>query len=219
MLLKKKMSKKRELLYDPDTQPEAWDTYNALCAEYDYDFESVRDRTELMYIEQHLQHIVHTWPDFFMGHVELWYFYSLFYDEECELAARDCLERALSMTDKIILDEKGNWPDVMDWLWLENRAVIRVLIAGARLKWERKMPALAKHTLRNVLKANPSDQPGVRFLILAINEKLTFKGYQRKFEKKDGTLKPSIHEWFSEKSKKYPEEFAEWERMRVKMAN
>lgn len=207
----------RELLYDPGKNEQAWDAYNALCERYEYDFSWVEDREQLHGIETELQCIVCRWPDFFMAYVELWQFYGMFADEDSEITACHWLQKAVPLAEKIMLGEKGNWPDVVDWAWIENRPVIRILLAGSLRKWEEGKPALARHTLRNILKTNPNDNPGVRFLILAINEGISYKGYKRQFEKKNGTLKPQIFTWFEENYKKYPEEFALYEKATAEM--
>lgn len=203
-----------EYYYEPDARTKGFDALHELMSKYDYDLSQAKSKAEHTIIEHTLVDIIHSNPIFFDPYMELYHFYSRFSGYEAQ--AETVLEEANALALKMITDKKGNWPDVIEWHWQENRNVIRALIGGAITKWKENKPALARVTLRNILKTNPSDNPGVRFLILAINEKMSYKTYQRRFEKGD-TLAHVAYDWFNENSKKYPEDFAWWEKAMIEM--
>ncbi len=204
----------REYFYEPDARAKGFDALHALMSKYDYDLSQAESKAEHVLIEHTLVDIIHQDPNFFDPYMELYHFYNLFKGFEEQAAA--VLEEAYTLALKMITDKKGNWPDVIEWHWQENRNVIRALIGGAITRWKENKPALARVTLRNILKTNPSDNPGVRFLILAINEKMSYQAYQKRFEK-DNTLAHVTYDWFNENSKKYPEDFEWWEKVMAEM--
>jgi hypothetical protein len=67
----------------------------------------------------------------------------------------------------LITDKKGNWPDVLEWLWLENRHIIRAILNKTISLWKNKDVDNAIDLFRKLLKTNPMDNVGARNFILA----------------------------------------------------
>ncbi len=121
-------------------------------------------------------------------------------------------EQAYDRALKMITDENGEWPDSMEWGWLENRHVIRALLNMAIVLWqfssyhERALDILIK-----LFRSNPSDNIGARYYILAIRKKLTFDKYANRFER-GGFADHTLDEWFDKNYQDYPDDFDWWDK-------
>lgn len=197
----------REFIYDIDKQ-KGNVPYMKLLEKYDYDFETVTGNVQLNDIEKKLLGIIKVDPDFIPAYMELWQFYEQFKGREKEAATY--LEIAYRIALDLVRDGKKKFPSVMEWGYIENRSVIRALLNGAVKRWDNGHTEEALHVLRGILKSNPNDNPGVRYLLLAILEGMTYTQYATRFEKGD-YMDKSIWPWFEEKSKQHPEDFKWWE--------
>jgi tetratricopeptide (TPR) repeat protein len=110
---------------------------------------------------------------------------------------------------ELILDKSGNWPDRMEWGWLENRHIIRIILNKGINEWTCGNKDQALDIFRNLLSSNPNDNAGVRFYILAVKIGLSFDEYEERFES-DDHRGMDVWDWFNENVEKYPEEFKEW---------
>lgn len=121
-----------------------------------------------------------------------------------------------------IADREGNWPEVMEWGWFENRPLIRALHHFAWMLWQIGRPDHAAMILRRILRMNPGDNQGVRYELLAIRLQLTVETWDEPFFVKDGPMAGAawdgrtIGDWFDREAKKFPDEFdwmfAEWKK-------
>lgn len=133
---------------------------------------------------------------------------------------RQFIHEAYERAVKRIVDSQGNWPKSMRWGWLENRHLMRALERQATAFWEEKKVEEALDIFRRLLHANPGDNQGVRFYILAIRLGLGTDWYAP-FEVKDGPMAGqaidaiSSSKWFEKNAKKFPEEFG-WLRKAMK---
>lgn len=106
----------------------------------------------------------------------------------------------------------GGMPAKMEWGFLENRHLMRIFAHYAYSNWKYgggKNESL--EIFRWLLKANPNDNQGVRYDILALRESLKWN-WREKYEAWDGNvllgLDPrQMDAWFDRESKKYPDEF------------
>ena len=69
--------------------------------------------------------------------------------------AENVLDKAYNRTIKIITDNKGNWPDIMEWGWLRNRHIVRTLLNKALLLWQKDKNEESSLILRKLLRTNP----------------------------------------------------------------
>jgi len=126
---------------------------------------------------------------------------------EAEKILDEAYERALmSITDK-----KGNWPDVLEWGWLENRHIIRTILNKAISLWEKGEIDGALDLFRKLLKTNPGDNVGARDFILAIRMNMSFEEFENRFNK-GGYYDMELSDWFEENHKSFPDEFGCWEK-------
>ena len=117
-------------------------------------------------------------------------------------------ERAL----KRIVDKEGNFPEKIEWGWLENRHLVRAIEKWGWELWEQKKTDEALEIFRKLLKSNPNDNIGARQNILAIRLGLK-SDYEKMFTLEDnpGYLDGSkSNEWFAKHSEKFPDEFGWW---------
>lgn len=125
---------------------------------------------------------------------------------------REAFERAV----KRIADANGDWPEHMEWGWLENRHLMRTLERWAIVLWEQGDTDEALDIFRRLFRANPGDNQGARHSILALCMGLGTDWYLP-FEVKDGPMAGqaidvrSSETWFEENMKKFPEEFDWWQ--------
>lgn len=128
--------------------------------------------------------------------------------DESRRVVEDAYQQAL-MT---ITDHKGNWPKSMEWGWLENRHIMRAIERYAYMLWEDGNIDQALELFRKLLKANPRDNQGTRYCILAIRLDLGLN-WDEQFMVKDGPMAGQameagpVNDWFELNAKKFSEEF------------
>lgn len=125
--------------------------------------------------------------------------------------AETILNRAYKRAIKLITDSEGNWPDIIEWGYLENRHIIRTLLNKALLLWQMGKNEEGLVILRKLLRTNPTDNIGARDFILAIRMGMTYKEFENRFNK-GGYYDIEIDEWFNDNYIKYPDEFSWWEK-------
>jgi len=164
---------------------------------------------KLINIKRQLKQLIKKTPDFLGSYLFL---YEILQDEgkfqQAEKVLNDAFDRAL----ELITDEEGNWPDVLEWRWIENRHIIITIESKAVSLWKEKEIDAALELLRRLLKMNPVDKVGVRYYILAIRMNIGFEEFEEYFEIDGGYYDRGIGEWFEEYYKKFPEEFGCWEK-------
>ena len=126
---------------------------------------------------------------------------------EAKKILNDAYERAL----KLIIDKKGNWPDVLEWGWLENRHIIRTILNKAISLWKNKEIDDALDLFRKLLKTNPGDNVGARDYILAIRINISFEEFENRFDR-GGYCDKELSDWFDKNYKRFPDEFGWWEK-------
>jgi len=119
------------------------------------------------------------------------------------------LEMAYKNALELILDKNGNWPDSLIWGWLENRHIIRTLINKGIKYWQNDQKDLALKLFENLLRTNPNDNGGVRYLMLGIKTGLSEEAFNNKFDK-GGYWDQDIDIWFSKNINKYKKDFKVW---------
>ena len=133
-------------------------------------------------------------------------------EESKEQDAYELIRDAYNRVLEIITDESGNWPERIEWGWLENRHILRAISHYAYLLWEEGKTTDALKLFRQLLKLNPNDNQGARCAILALRLGLGPE-WQEEFRLTEGpttyraldALK--VDDWFTRNAKKFPEEF------------
>lgn len=147
-------------------------------------------------------------PDFLDPYLFLRYIYQY---EGNEKEADRLLDEAFSKAIDLITDEKGNWPDILEWAWLENRHIIRTILHKALSAWEKNETDEALTLFRKLLRTNPNDNIGARDFILAIRMNMGYDEFQDTFDK-GGYYDMELMDWFDENYKRFPDEFEWWEK-------
>ena len=166
---------------------------------------------ELTAIRMRLADLITKAPDYLDTYLLLREVYTM---AEMHTQADKVLERAYKRALGLILDEQGRWPDVMEWVFMDNRPIIRTLNEKARALWyegiddpESWRKAFAIY--ENLLRTNPNDNIGTRYLLLAMLEKMTPPEFDDRFivwnELAGEVYNGKENKWFDSKSKKHPE--------------
>jgi len=192
------MSKQEREYVDKDH--EVMDEYYGLCESY--------DGRNIKTVKRQLLQLIERDPDFFDSYLFL---FELLQDEGNFPEAEKILDRAYNRAINLITDKQGRWPDKLEWGWLENRHIIRTIVNKAVLLWSRDETEPALKLLRNLLKTNPLDNPGVRYYILGIKMNMGFEEFEDRFNR-GGFWDIEIDHWFKENYEKFPEEFDWWEK-------
>jgi len=164
------------------------------------------ENVDVEQIKNELKALIKRDPDYFDPYLLL---YEILLKEGKRREAEEILNEAYKRAIEIITDEKGNWPDVMLWSWLENRHIIRTIVEKSLLLWENKKENEALDLFRKLLKTNPNDNPGVRFYILAIKMGMSLNKFEQRFNK-GGFYDEELFEWFENNYTNFPEEFEWW---------
>ncbi len=181
-----------------DKQHGVMDTYYDLCEKY--------DGSNAKSIKIKLKQLIKKDPDFLDSYLLL---HEILQDEGNLSEAEEILNEAYERALKLITDKEGNWPDVLEWLRLENRHIIRTILNKAISLWKNRKIDDAIDLLRKLLKTNPMDNIGARDYILAIRMNMSFEQFEKRFNK-DGYYDSELIKWFDKNYKKFPDEFDLW---------
>lgn len=116
-------------------------------------------------------------------------------------------ERAMNLVLK-----NGKFPDSLEWGFIENRHIIRVMFNFAALLWLNGDKKNALVIFKRLLKSNPNDNIGARYAIVALLDgvKSLFK-FEEMFDDGKGHLNWEKQEkWFYERASKYKDEIGWW---------
>ncbi len=155
-----------------------------------------------------LREIIRKDPDFLDPYLTIC---ELLWEEGKEEEADRVLDEAYQRALRLITDEEGNWPDRLEWGWLENRHILRTLLNKGIERWDKGYTEEALSIFRNLLRTNPNDNLGVRDFILAIRKGMSYEEFERRFNK-GGYYDSELVEWFEKHYKEFPDEFEWWER-------
>jgi len=176
-----------------------------------YDLTEELDRLSEAKIEARLRAIIKRDPFFLDSYLTL---AEIREADGADAEARRLRDAAYTQALRLIRDKEGRWPAAMEWGFLENRHVMRALTGKAMQSWQDGASDEALAIFRNLLFACPGDNLGVRYLILAIREGLTFEQYDKKFVTREGFYdSDKLFKWFDKGVEKLPDEFAKWKRV------
>jgi len=183
-----------------DKDHEVMDAYHDVCERY--------DGRNAKKVKQQLRTLIEEDQDFLDSYSFL---HDILLDEGQASDAEQVLNEAYERAKKLITDKKGQWPDRLEWGWLENRHVIRAILRKALWSWDKNETEAALELLRKLLRANPNDNIAARAYILAIRTNMTFQEFEGRFER-DGFYDTEMMSWFDREYKKFPDEFDWWEK-------
>ncbi len=158
--------------------------------------------------KRRLEQLIEQDPNFLDSHILLC---EILKGEGNDAKAEKLLDDAYDKAVKLITDKNGNWPDVLEWGWLENRHIIRTILNKAISLWDNNEIDGALDLFRKLLKTNPNDNVGARDYILAIRMDMSFEDFENRFNK-GGFYDMELSNWFGKNYKSFPEEFDWWEK-------
>lgn len=173
-----------------------------------YDLCEMHDGSNTSAIKRQLKGLIKKDPDFLDSYLFL---REILQEEGNSEESERLLDEAYGRAVRLITDEDGNWPDVLEWGWLENRHIVRTILNKALSLWDKKETDDALDLFRKLLKTNPGDNVGARDYILAIRMNMSYEDFERRFNK-GGFYDNDMIEWFEKNYKKFPDEFDWWEK-------
>jgi hypothetical protein len=182
-----------------DVSRPAMDRYYSLCERYS-------DQGASKALQRGLEKLIEQDPDFLDSYATLSsVLRSQGQEEEADRLIQEAYQRAL----RLVTDDEGNWPGLLEWGWLENRHIIRALLNEAILLWKSNKNDAALDLFRKLLRSNPQDNAGARNYILAIRQGMSFDDFESRFNK-GGFYDADMLDWFEENFERFPDEFDWW---------
>jgi len=147
-------------------------------------------------------------PDFFDTYALLHEYYAM--NNEMSKSV-EILNKGFVRAMKLI-GADVRFPDKLDWGWMENRHIIRIIFTSALFQWTVGEKTHALELFQSLLRANINDNIGARYMIVAIAEGLkSLQEYQAQFTQTAfGMDAMEVEEWFEQKAKKHPELIGWW---------
>ena len=173
-----------------------------------YDLKENYNEQNTEYTIKQLKLLIEQDPDYLDPYIML---YEIFQEEGNYFESIIILDSAYERALHLITDKKGNWPDVLEWGWLENRHIIRTLLNKALYFWMENQTPDALNLLRKLLRTNPGDNIGARNYILAIRMGMSYDEFENLFDI-GGFYDAKMFRWFEENYKNFPDEFDWWEK-------
>ena len=113
-----------------------------------------------------------------------------------------------------LIDKDGKFPDVLNWGFVENRHIIRMIFNFAMFIWANDDDKeIALNIFMELLKSNPNDNIGARYSIVAILEGFESQdALEDKFESKDGMGMDimALERWFNKAAQKHMDVIGWW---------
>lgn len=191
------------------SQKEFVDKNHPVISEY-YGYLEKMERGEETYeeISKRMKRLIKKDPDFLDSYLTL---YEIYMEIESYSQAHEVLDKAFKRAVDMITDKEGNWPEKLEWGWLENRHIIRTILNKALFYWNRDDTNNALYLLRKLLRSNPGDNIGARDFILAIRMGMGYREFEKRFNR-GGYYDSELTDWFEKNYKKFSDEFGWWEK-------
>ena len=113
-----------------------------------------------------------------------------------------------------LIDKDGKFPDILNWGFIENRHIIRMIFNFAIFIWANDDDKeIALNIFMELLKSNPNDNIGARYSIVAILEGFESQdALEEKFESKDGMGMDgmALERWFNKAAQKHIDIIGWW---------
>lgn len=99
---------------------------------------------------------------------------------------------------QIFKSQKSKKPLIVEWLFIENRPLLRTIYNHAMDLWENELQLEAKELFELLITINPLDNQGARYNYLATSLDFTYKQFFKRFTDANGYFKPNLDKWFKE---------------------
>jgi len=173
-----------------------------------YDFLESKESEDIKKSIKILKSLIKMDPNFFDTYITLAKNYYLNGDIS---KAEEVITKGYVRAMKLVM--KGiHFPDELDWLWLENRHIIRMIFHYGMLLWEKGKKEQAIDIFTKLLKSNIKDNIGARYAIAGILDGFeSMREMEEKFASQYGFIDAiKQEEWFEKIATKYPEYFDWW---------
>lgn len=121
--------------------------------------------------------------------------------------AFDIMLKAYDKAIFLVINKNGKFPDSLPWGFVENRHIIRAMFNFAAILWLNRDTKNAMPIFKTLLKSNPNDNIGARYMIIAILEKIKSLYH---FEEKFGSDWQAQEEWFTKAAQKHKNIIGWW---------
>jgi tetratricopeptide (TPR) repeat protein len=156
-----------------------------------------------------LKKIIKKDSNFFDSYISLYEYY--YANNDLENAAK-ILNSGYDKAIKLVLNN-DRFPDELEWGYIENRHIIRMIFHFGMFLWEIEEQKEALGIFMQLLKSNINDNIGARYAIVAMLEGFESMGeYEEKFMSSSGfgLDAMAIEKWFNEASKNHKEVIGWW---------
>jgi len=113
-----------------------------------------------------------------------------------------------------LIDNNGKFPDILNWGFIENRHIIRMIFNFAMFVWANDEDKdIALNIFMELLKSNHNDNIGARYSIVAILEGFNSQEeYEEYFESKNGMglEYEALEKWFYKSAQKHLDIIGWW---------
>jgi tetratricopeptide (TPR) repeat protein len=168
-----------------------------------YDYITNDEARTMVDSERRMRAFIQQDPDFLDPYIALYENHRRRYKtDKAMLLLNEAYQRALRM----VLDTNGNWPEQLEWDWLENRHIIRTFLNRAEALYEFYFHEEALSLYRNIMRTDPRDAGGTRFQILALRMGMPRTKFTNDFGWRD-TDGMKKQRWFERHHSKFPEEW------------
>lgn len=121
--------------------------------------------------------------------------------------AFDIMLKAYDKAIFLVINKNGKLPDSLPWGFVENRHIIRAMFNFAAILWLNRDTKNAIPIFQTLLKSNPNDNIGARYMIVAILEKIkSLYHFEEKFE----SDWQAQEEWFAKAAQKHKNIIGWW---------
>ena len=120
--------------------------------------------------------------------------------------AEEVLESAYKKARELISVEE-KLPDRLEWRHPTNRHIINAMINRGVFYWELGEIDRAIKVFKEVYRLNPTDEPGVRFYLLALLEGMSFDEFEQVFSRDEGYDYKDLAHWFEKHAPEHPDIF------------
>ena len=122
------------------------------------------------------------------------------------------MQKGYDRAINLVLNKNGRFPTSLSWRYVENRHILRIMFNFAALLWLNSDTKNALVIFNRLLKLNPDDNIGARYMIVAILDGVkSLYEFEKMFDDGNGYSNWEAQEkWFWETSSKYKSEIGCW---------
>ena len=174
-----------------------------------YEFLESPEANDYKESEKILLKLINQDPDFFDTYTVLHEYY-LNYGKGAK--AYNLMQKGYDRAINLVLNKNGRFPTSLSWRYVENRHILRIMFNFAALLWLNSDTKNALVIFNRLLKLNPDDNIGARYMIVAILDGVkSLYEFEKMFDDGSGYSNWEAQEkWFWETASKYKSDVGWW---------